>query len=62
MHMKTLKKIYDKHSESDKRVTVSLKNIPGSATFCGMPDKKLLDAVNAMAELAFKNLKKSDKL
>lgn len=39
------------------RTSLPLKNIPGSATYVGKPDQETIDAVNKMAELAFKNLK-----
>lgn len=38
-----------------------LQRVNGHATFTGKPSKKLLDAVNKMAELAAKNLTKKNK-
>lgn len=37
--------------------SIPLKNVQGSATYEGNPSPELVDAVNAMAELAFKNVK-----
>lgn len=39
-------------------VSVPLTSVKGSATFTGNPSPELLEAVNQMAELAFKTLKK----
>lgn len=41
-----------------KSVTMALQGIPGSATYVGKPTQDTIDAVNAMAKLAFKKCKK----
>lgn len=46
-------------TKGPKRYSVYLKNVQGSATFTGTPSKKLLDAVNKMAELAYTQIKKT---
>jgi hypothetical protein len=38
--------------------TVPLTSVKGSATFIGKPSPELLEVVNKMAEIAFKNLEK----
>lgn len=38
--------------------SVPLKSVKGSATFVGKPTEKQIEAVNKMAKLAFKQLKK----
>lgn len=43
---------------AEERVTIPLVGLQGSATYNGVPDQKTIDAVNTMAQLAFKNLKK----
>ncbi len=50
-----------KVSELDNHVVIPLKNIQGYATCVGKPTQETIDALNAMAELAFKKLKKPKK-
>ena len=42
---------FDRHS-------IALNNVPGHATFVGNPSKESIEAVNKLAEIAYKTLKK----
>jgi hypothetical protein len=47
-----------KHNRGSGRyVSIPLKNHKGHATFIGEPSKESIDAVNVMADLAYKKLK-----
>lgn len=56
-----LKQAYKERLEVEKLpFAIPLKNLPGHITFQGpgKPPKKLIDALNAVAEIAFKTVKK----